>query len=131
MVSHFVSVNIVDFVCGVCVYILVDLFYMKTCNYRDAQPQLLGPNKDEIEGILCQTTPVARYGMKACRGGRCFLCLPWRQQGLVKKQKIKTTVDFTDNYVHHFVNKYEAILNCEAVSDLGWMIDNTIIYKRH
>jgi hypothetical protein len=45
-------------------------------HFRDALPRLFGKNKDEPEGILCQTKPVARYGMMACCRERCFLCQP-------------------------------------------------------
>jgi hypothetical protein len=88
---------------------------MKTCNFRDAQPQLLGPNKNEPEGIFCQTIPVSCYGMRPCYRDQCFLCQPWHQQGLSKKQT-NTAVQFTEQCVHRFVNKYETILNCHAVS---------------
>ena len=94
---------------------IVDLFYMKTCHFRGAQPRLFGPNKDESEGILCQAKPVPHYGMKPCRRELCFLCQP-RQR---LSGDLSTVVHFSQKQIHRFVNKYEAILNCPAVRAIG------------
>ena len=86
---------------------------MKTCNFREAQPRLFGVNNDELEGIFCRIAPVARYGMIPCRQDRCFLCQARRgESGAL----LTTPVQFSLQQVHQFVNKYEAILNCPAVS---------------
>ncbi|CAF1196813.1 unnamed protein product [Rotaria magnacalcarata] len=78
----------------------VDLFYMKTCSFRDAQP------RSSTEGIFCSTIPECRYTMTAC--GNCKLCstsidIPYRQQ---------VPVLFNRYERHRFVNGYESILNC-------------------
>jgi hypothetical protein len=91
---------------------------MKTCNFRGAHPRLFGKNTDEPEGILCQTEPVVRYGMMPCYDRHCFLCRQERVR-IGKRGSddlLKVTVHFSSNQVHQFVNKYEAILNCPAVS---------------
>ena len=92
---------------------------MKTCNFRGAYPRLFGTNNDEPEGILCEAKPSARYGMKPCYMTPCFLCEPVRNRERERQQEqqvTKTGVDFYQNQIHTFVNKYQAILNCEAVS---------------
>lgn len=86
---------------------------MKTCNYRNAQPRLFGKNS-EPEGILCRKEPIARYGMTCCYQQGCFLCRLQDRQS--KNGELLTGVHFSPNQVHHFVKKYEAILNCPAVS---------------
>lgn len=73
----------------------VDLFYMKTCSFRDAQP------RSTTEGLFCLQSPECRYTMKAC--GHCELCRP-----------SSSSVQFDHYQRHRFVNGYEAILNCPA-----------------
>ena len=90
---------------------------MKTCNFGGAQPRLFGANNDEPEGILCAAQPIARYGMIPCYDRNCFLCQPRRRGGKGSEQ-VNATVHFCPKQAHQFVNKYEAILNCDAVSDL-------------
>jgi len=89
---------------------IVDLFFMKTCRFRGARPRLLDNNKQE--GILCHSKPVAHYGTQPCRQERCLLCKTRRSESGV----ISTVVHFSPNQIHHFVNSYQAILNCPAVS---------------
>ena len=85
---------------------------MKTCHYRDAQPRLMNKQQcQEKEGILCEKQPSARYGTRICRGTRCILC--------ASEQSKSTTsgiMKFSERQIHHFVNSYQAILNCPAVS---------------
>ena len=73
----------------------VDLFYMKTCSFRDAQPRSL------TEGLFCLQLPECRYTMKAC--GHCELC-----------RSLSPSVQFDQYQRHRFVNGYETILNCPA-----------------
>lgn len=82
---------------------------MKTCDYRDAQPRLIGKERKK-EGIFCQQPPSARYGTAECRQSRCFLCEPQRKQGASK------IMQFSKQQTHRFLNQYQAILNCPAVS---------------
>jgi hypothetical protein len=88
---------------------------MKTCNFRGAYPRLFGNNKDESEGILCQLEPNARFGMIPCCNPHCFLCQSRRGES---GQLLNIAVHFSKNQIHHFVNNYKAILNCNAVSTI-------------
>ncbi|CAF3932155.1 unnamed protein product [Adineta steineri] len=80
----------------------VDLFYMKTCTYRQAEPRL----KDE--GIYCTINPQCRYGMTPCRC--CALCYEHNQSTNNKQY----SVQFNLYQKHRFVNGYESILNCPS-----------------
>jgi hypothetical protein len=116
--------------------LLVDLFFMKTCRFGGAQPRpsftdINNNNKKkkdssyETEGILCQYPPTATYGMKPCYLEDCFLCAVQYHgrsvdggcsRGIPSDSSFKIGVEFYSNQIHRFVNKYEAILNCPAVS---------------
>lgn len=80
----------------------VDLFYMKTCNFREARPRSLD------EGIFCREPPICLYAMTAC--GSCSLCS--RSYELTGRQQ--SPVKFNQYQVHRFVNGYESILNAPA-----------------
>jgi hypothetical protein len=85
---------------------IVDLFYMKTCSFRNVQPH------ESQNHLFCLTDPVACHEMTAC--GNCGLCYPKYD---VKKRR-QPSVDFgLATRRHQFVNKYETILNCPCVSD--------------
>jgi hypothetical protein len=82
---------------------------------------LFGKNGNETaEGIICEPEPQARYGMKLFRQRNCILCQSEREsigRRRVNDELLKVGgVKFSSNQVHQFVNKYEAILNCDAVS---------------
>lgn len=119
---------------------------MKTCTFRGAQPRKFKRNvsegdayggggvgggngeQEEVESILCQAQPTARYGMSFCYQSECFLCesKQMRFDGMLRRRQREeeennrtaaiTGVHFTTQQMHRFVNKYEAILNCPAVS---------------
>lgn len=94
---------------------IVDTFFMKTCNYRGAQPRLFGDDANRtVEGILCEAQPMARYGIEPCYERHCFLCKHERAHRRVAADS--GGIRFISKQIHHFVNKYEAILNCPAVS---------------
>ncbi|CAF2835561.1 unnamed protein product [Rotaria sp. Silwood2] len=78
----------------------VDLFYMKTCSFRKAQP------RSDTEGIFCATTPECRYKMTAC--GQCKIC----QTPIDLTYRQPTSILFNRAETHRFVNGYESILNC-------------------
>ena len=81
----------------------VDVFYMKTCSFRGAQPH--GPN----QGLFCETDePIARYGFLACQQPSCAWCHPSH----VEPWPIVT---FSAQSKHCFVNGYTTYLNCPAV----------------
>src|SRR5579871_3773851 len=83
-------------------FVLVDLFYMKTCSFRGAIP------RSPTEGLFCNTQePEARYRMVPCGNLSCSCChLPSRSN----------VVDFhASSAQHQFVNGYTTYLNCPAV----------------
>lgn len=88
----------------------VDLFYMKTCSFRQAQP------RQTNEGIFCRTTPQCLYVVHPC--GHCLLCTTGGGGGQAY------SVAFNLHQKHRFVNGYEAILNCPATCET-----NNIIYS--
>jgi hypothetical protein len=83
----------------------VNMFYMKTCSFRFARPRTI------LEGLFCLQEPEARYELSAC--GNCALCYPQYNREHHRK---KTVVDFSRAHAHTFVNGYQTILNCSAVS---------------
>ncbi|CAF1378446.1 unnamed protein product [Rotaria sordida] len=78
----------------------VDLFYMKTCSFRNVQP------RSNTEGIFCEKIPECHYKMTAC--GQCNLC----QTPIDLTYHQTTPVLFNRAEAHRFVNGYESILNC-------------------
>ena len=80
-------------------FLSVDLFYMKTCAFRHAQP--VQPH------LFCVDEPQARYGVSACRERACPCCSPRRDEHF-------TPMPFASNQIHRFVNGYHAILNAPA-----------------
>jgi hypothetical protein len=107
---------------------LVNMFYMKTCSFRMAQPRL--PN----EGLICIREPEALYELTDC--GNCALCFPNYSRRYRSK---KTVVDFNRAHRHRFVNGYEAILNCPAVCllvllvqmiSIGFVVDFSRVLRR-
>ncbi|CAF1447688.1 unnamed protein product [Adineta steineri] len=90
----------------------VDVFFMKTCNFRGAHPRLFSKEKiQEPEGLICQAKPQARYGMMPCYDRNCSLCLP---QSITNAKSRKPIVAFATKQSHRFINKYETFLNCDA-----------------
>ena len=76
------------------IYILVDLFYMKTCSYGDAQP------RSNIEGLFCgMSKPEARYSMDPCENLFCLCCYPYNRS---KKSQSWPVVDFDSTSTHRF-----------------------------
>ena len=84
---------------------LVNMFYMKTCSFRYARPRTLN------EGLFCIQEPEARYELAAC--GNCGLCYPKYDRTYRSRKSI---VEFSQAHRHIFVNGYQSILNCSAVS---------------
>lgn len=72
----------------------VDLFYMKTCSFRDAQPCSIN------QGLFCSNQPQCCYTMSRC--DYCELC------------SMNSPVQFNRYERYRFVNGYESILNCPA-----------------
>ena len=83
----------------------IDMFYMRTCSFRDARP------RSNTEGLFCSKAPEGQYTMQPC--GRCNLCSATitttatncPQQGYVQLNAYEK---------HQFANGYQPILNCPA-----------------
>jgi hypothetical protein len=107
MVSSYPQKHITSFLINDFIGVLVDLFYMKTCSYGDAQP------RSDIEGLFCgMDEPEARYSMHPCESFYCLCCYPYNQ---AEKTQSWSVVDFMSSATHRFVNGYTTYLNCPAV----------------
>lgn len=83
----------------------IDLFFMKTCSYRRAQPRF------EDEGLFCRHEPSALYELSDC--GNCGLCYPRHdRQGRPRT----SMVTYQRAHDYQSLNGYRIILNCPAVS---------------
>ncbi|CAF1266381.1 unnamed protein product [Rotaria sordida] len=84
----------------------VDLFYMKTCSFRGAEP------RSKIEGLFCGRDELqARYTLTPCGNLFCLCCHPLNSH---KKTQKWSVVDFNSSSMHRFVNGYTTYLNCPA-----------------
>ncbi|CAF1382378.1 unnamed protein product, partial [Adineta steineri] len=84
----------------------VDIFFMKTCWFRGAEPHAI------MEGLFCgKDEPKARYKLLACGNLFCRLCHPINHW---KKSQPWPVVDFNSSSMHHFLNGYTTYLNCSA-----------------
>lgn len=88
----------------------VDLFYMKTCSFEQAQPRSL------TEGLFCNDIPQCRYTITPC--GNCELCHSLNDP----KNRQQTSTLFNRYEKHRFVNGYESILNCPATCHTKYCI---------
>lgn len=82
------------------------VFYMKTCSYREAVPV---PHETSLIG---QYAPLVRYGLTRCHQASCHLCYPRYQRTF--RQHDQPVIRFEANVQHQFVNQYRSILNCPA-----------------
>ena len=93
---------------------VVDMFYLKTCSFNGVKPRLF--DNRFHEGLFCIEMPQPQYAITPCNQRHCLLChspylchfMTDRQQALV--------VPFSNPHIHRFVNQYDAILHCPAVS---------------
>ncbi|CAF3311939.1 unnamed protein product [Rotaria sp. Silwood2] len=94
----------------------VDLFYMKTCSFRGASfhdDKDPWHSNDIDQHLFCRDAPKANFGMLPCDCKTCLCCHPSER---FLQQQTPLAVQFSANHIHRFLNKYEAILNCPAVS---------------
>jgi hypothetical protein len=89
-----------DLICSL--NILADLFFMKTCSFRNALP------RSEDEGLFCIDEPDSRYGLSPCNN--CSLCVPSSDD----TRRQHPTIRFGPSQKFLFVNSYQTILNCPA-----------------
>jgi hypothetical protein len=83
----------------------INLFYMKTCSYREAVPV------SSENGLFCTNEPQIRYGMIPCNRTSCCLCYPSYK---LTYRHDKPIIQFGPNQQHQFINKYRSTLNCPA-----------------
>ena len=85
----------------------VDLFYMKTCSFRGAQPL------STTQGLFCgNEEPQARYSMVPCGSSDCLCCHPINH---INGNPPLPIIDINSSSKHQFVNGYTTYLNCPAV----------------
>ncbi|CAF1336786.1 unnamed protein product [Adineta steineri] len=86
----------------------VDVFFMKTCWFRGADPTEFNMKG----GLFCEKDPPkARYKLLACGNLFCRLCHPMNHW---KKSQSWSVVDFNSSSMHYFLNGYTTYLNCPA-----------------
>ena len=83
------------------------MFFLKTCSFNNVQPRLF--DNRFREGLFCIDTPEPRFSITPCDSKYCLCCHP-------SDPKQKLAIPFSLPHIHRFVNQYEAILNCPAVS---------------
>jgi len=83
----------------------INLFYMKTCSYREAVPV------SNETSLFCMNEPQVRYGMTQCNRTSCCLCYPSYK---LTYRHDKPIIQFGSNQQHQFINNYRSILNCPA-----------------
>ncbi|CAF3979902.1 unnamed protein product [Adineta steineri] len=83
----------------------INLFYMKTCSYREAIPI-----SNEIS-LICMNEPQVCYSMTQCNRTSCSLCYPSYK---LTYRNDKPIIQFGPNQQHQFINNYRSILNCPA-----------------
>ncbi|CAF1566022.1 unnamed protein product [Adineta steineri] len=84
----------------------VDLFYMKTCSFRGAEPHAI------TKGLFCgNDEPHARYAMSPCVNPFCPCCHPSRMDDRTQNQ-LRPVADFATSSMHQFLNGYTTYLNC-------------------
>ncbi|CAF1557995.1 unnamed protein product, partial [Adineta steineri] len=89
-------------------YLQIDdeLFFIKTCCFRNAQPSLYNHR-----GIFSMDEPKALYGLEPCEQVTCRFCFPIKDV-FIRGRQNQPVVRFSSAQKHRFVNGYEAILNC-------------------
>ncbi|CAF1469686.1 unnamed protein product [Rotaria magnacalcarata] len=84
----------------------VDLFYMKTCSFRGAEP------RSKSEGLFCgNDEPQARYTFIPCGNLFCLCCHPIHNYNKIETWPV---IDFASSSMHQFLNGYTTYLNCPA-----------------
>ena len=92
------------------------MFFLKTCSFNGVQPRLC--DNRFREGLFCIDTPEARFTITPCNHKYCLCChSPCPRRSATTGYPEQTlAVPFSFPHIHRFVNQYEAILNCPAVS---------------
>ncbi|CAF1435936.1 unnamed protein product [Adineta steineri] len=103
-----IELRIVELALAMEFYLQIDdeLFFMKTCCFRNAKPTLYNHH-----GIFSIDEPKALYGLKPCEQVTCRFCFPIKDV-IIRGRQSQPVVQFSSAQKHRFVNGYEAILNC-------------------
>ena len=89
---------------------LVDVFYMKSCAFRGAQPR-----PSVSVSFFDDETPAASYDLSPCHRSYCVCCQAEPCE-MTRDSASSVSVTFSEHgHMHRFVNGYETILNCPAV----------------
>ncbi|CAF1338839.1 unnamed protein product [Adineta steineri] len=89
----------------------VDLFYLKTCSFRQAEP---------IENmIFCSKPPEIHYCLTACNKFNCSCCHPLHARIYPGQSE---AIQFNIKQKYQFVNGYQTILNCPATCETSNII---------
>ena len=90
---------------------------MKTCSFRgaDLHDELLEYPDYEDLPLFCMDPPKAKFGMLQCNRETCLCCCHHPRDDLTHRQ-LQPAVQFSPNHTYCFLNNYETILNCPAVS---------------
>ncbi|CAF1583837.1 unnamed protein product, partial [Adineta steineri] len=87
----------------------VDIFYMKTCSFRETEPQSI------MEGLFCgKVEPHARCTVSPCVNPFCSCCHDSSATGNGAQHQLGPVVDFNTSSMHQFLNGYTTYLNCPA-----------------
>lgn len=86
----------------------VDLFYMKTCCFRGAQPRTAHTS------LFCDHDPLeARYSLSPCHSPSCLCCHPLHVD---RRSPSWAVINFESSATHRFLIGYTTYLNAPAVS---------------
>ncbi|CAF4742524.1 unnamed protein product, partial [Rotaria socialis] len=87
----------------------VDVFFMKTCRFRGAEPY------PSTQGLFCNDeSPKARYSMTPCHTIGCRCCVSLRYENEASSPSLLPPIDFEHSSSHCFANGYTTYLNCPA-----------------
>lgn len=108
------TVNIICFNKSSRIYVfLVDLFFMKTCSFRQAKP------RSTHESLFCINEPQSQYCFTACNN--CRLCCLRYNPSCRETSGPSIQFDCPNGFT--FKNGYKTLLNCPANCNT-----NNIIY---
>ena len=97
-------------VCDEVVCCSVDVFFMKTCSYRGAEP------RSTVEGLFSDDEePNERHQMSPCGEQSCLCCHPLNHE---KRRYRWLVVDFQSSAKDQFYKNYVSYLNAPAVSEM-------------
>jgi hypothetical protein len=112
MVSNLTILELLHFIYT----LVVDMFYLKTCSFNNVKPRFCYNRCHE--GLFCLAPPEARFAITPCDNRHCACCHSTCPRRYPTNQGQTQVIPFSNPHIHRFVNGYEAILNCPAVSTI-------------